>query len=132
MFNLHTFATAITVAILAVTPISAWARAQDYRFELAEAPVTSGKNAIIKVRLIHVPDAKPVSDAVIFQKRIDMGPEGMATMDAPIKALPAAEPGIYQFQAEHQMGGKWALTLSAKVQGEAETVKGTVTLDIPK
>jgi hypothetical protein len=30
------------------------------------------------------------------------------------------------------MGGKWALTLAAKVQGEAETVKGTVTLDIPK
>jgi hypothetical protein len=30
------------------------------------------------------------------------------------------------------MGGNWALALSAKVQGEAETVSGTVTIAIPK
>ena len=132
MLPLRTLAAAIAVAATIAAPVSSWAGAQDYRFELAGAPVKSGKNAIIKVRLIHVPDVKPVPDAVIYQQRIDMGPEGMATMNAPIKLLPAAEPGIYQFEAQPSMGGKWALTLAAKVQGEAETVKGTVTLDIPK
>jgi hypothetical protein len=30
------------------------------------------------------------------------------------------------------MGGNWALSLSAKVQGEAETVSGSVPITIPK
>jgi len=30
------------------------------------------------------------------------------------------------------MGGNWALSLSAKVQGETETVNGSVPITIPK
>ena len=132
MSTLRITATIAVAMTLAAVSVSSRAGAIDYRFELAGQPAKSGKNTIIRVRLMHVPDSKPVLDAVIFQSRIDMGPEGMATMDAPIKALPASEAGIYQFQAEPPMGGKWALTLSAKVQGEAETVKGTITVDVPK
>lgn len=119
--------------LAAVTTASAWAGANDYRFELVSPPPAAGKASTIKVRLIHLPDKKPVPDAVIFETRFDMGPDGMATMTAPAKATPAkAEPGVYTFQVEPSMAGKWALSLGAKVQGEPETVRGSVTITAPK
>jgi len=111
---------------------SARAGAQDYRFELAgqPQPAQTGK-IIVSVRLVHVPDGKPVSDAVIFETRADMGPAGMATMTAPIKAIPG-QSGAYRFEVEPGMAGKWAITLAAKVEGEGETVRGSITADLVK
>jgi len=79
-----------------------------------------------------VPDGKAVSDAIVIQTKFDMAPEGMAEMAAPAKTSATGEPGVYQVEAQPSMGGKWALTLSAKVQGEAETVRGTVVVPVPK
>ncbi len=110
----------------------ALAAAQDYRFEAAGPPVKSGKATIVKIRLIHLPDGKPVRGAVIFQTRFDMGPDGMASMTAPTKLVRASDASLYQLELEPSMGGNWALSLSAKVQGEAETVNGTVPITIPK
>lgn len=124
------YATA-TASGLAI-PAQALAAAQDYRFEAAGPPVKSGKAAIVKIRLIHLPDGRPVPGAVIFQTRFDMGPDGMASMTAPAKLVRASEANLYQVEIEPQMGGNWALSLSAKVQGETETVNGTVPITIPK
>ena len=65
---------------IAVTfiPLAAVAAAQDYRFEAVGPPIKSGKATVVKIRLVHVPDRKPVPEAVIFQTRFDMGPDGMA------------------------------------------------------
>jgi len=68
---------------------------------------------------------------VIFESTADMGPNGMPTMPAPINALPAKD-GIYSFEVEPGMAGTWALHLAAKVQGEAETVRGTINADLVK
>jgi len=111
---------AITTAFV---PSAAVAAAQDYRFEAAEPPVKSGKATIVKIRLMHLPDGKPVPGAVIFQTRFDMGPDGMASMTAPAKLVRSSDASLYQVELEPQMGGNWALSLSAKVQGETETVK---------
>jgi hypothetical protein len=120
-------------ATLAISPPSpTLAAAKDYRFELIGAPVKSGKATLIKLRLIHVPDGKPVPGAIIIQSKLDMGPEGMADMTAPAKASATADGGIYQIEAEPETAGNWALTLSAKVQGEHETVSGTLTVPIAK
>ena len=122
-----------TTSAVAVSPPSpTLAAAKDYRFELIGARVKSGKATLIKLRLIHVPDGKPVPGAVIIKTKLDMGPEGMASMTAQAKASAAADGGIYQIEAEPEMAGNWALTLSAKVQGERETVSGTVTVPIAK
>ena len=120
----------LAVASGAVQP--ALAKAQDYRFELAGKPEMSGGKDIIRVRLVHVPDGKPVPGAVIFESRADMGPAGMPTMTGPIKAMPSNEPGIYSFEIEPGMAGTWAITLAAKVQGETETVRGTVNAGLTK
>jgi hypothetical protein len=98
----------------------------DYRFELVQAqPAGPGKTAVM-VRLVHVPDSKPVAGAVLFDTKTDMGPGGMAEMTGKVSPLPADQPGLYRFQIETGMAGKWQLALGAKVQGEADTVRGTV------
>ncbi|MGD9724803.1 MAG: FixH family protein [Alphaproteobacteria bacterium] len=117
---------------LASTANVVLASAKDYRFETAGPIAKSGQSTIVKVRLVRIADGKPVPDAVIFQTRLDMGPDGMASMTAPAKAAPSTEPGIYVFEIAPSMAGNWGLTLAAKVQGEAETVRGTVTVAVPK
>jgi len=103
----------------------------DYRFELAGEPHLSGGKNIVPVRLVHVSDGKPVPDAVVFESKADMGPAGMATMPAPVMALPAKD-GVYSFAIEPGMTGTWALHLAAKVQGEPDTVRGTLNVDLVK
>jgi hypothetical protein len=119
---------ALGAAIAALPSLAATA---DYRFELAGKPQLSGQKDIVQVRLVHVADGKPVADAVIFETKADMGPMGMETMGAPVKALDA-KAGIYSFEVDPGMAGTWALHLAAKVQGEPETVRGTVTADLVK
>jgi hypothetical protein len=105
---------------------SGLAAPNDYRFELVQAqPAGEGKTTVT-VRLVHVPDNKPVAGAVLFESKTDMGPGGMAEMTGKVSPLPSDQPGIYRFQIETGMAGKWALNLGAKVQGEAGTVRGLV------
>jgi hypothetical protein len=107
---------------------------QAYRFELASPVETKGGKSLVSIRLVHVADKKPVIGALIIQSRADMGPIGMAAMTAPIKALPGTTPGVYPFEIAN--GGvwnkpdKWALSFSAKVQGENATVRGSVIVEL--
>jgi hypothetical protein len=123
---------ALALGTIALTPQWSVAAPQDYRFELVGPAATSGKATIIKVRLVHIPDGKPVPGAVIIQTKFDMGPDGMAEMTAPTKIVSAKEPGIYQVEADSPSIGNWSLSLAAKVQGETETVHGAVTVTVPK
>ena len=61
-----------------------------------------------------------------------MGPSGMTEMVGKVSPLPSDQPGLYRFQVETGMAGKWQLALGAKVQGEAGTVRGSVTFDAAK
>jgi len=108
------------------------AAAQDYRFELAGPIVKSGNTSLVKIRLIHISDGKPIPAAIVINSKFDMGPEGMETMTAPVKTVPSTDPAVYQFEVQPSMPGKWAIGIVAKVQGETETVRGTVTVSIPK
>ncbi len=100
-----------------------------YHFLLAAPPNPSGagKN-IVSIKLVH--DGKPVNGAIIVQSRADMGPIGMAAMTAPIKPLGEQPPGTYRFEVENgsvwQKPDNWSLSFSAKVQGVAQTVSGSV------
>ena len=123
--------TAALGCILALTAVQAHAAASDYRFELVGKPRLAAKKDIVQVRLVRVADCKPVPDAVIFESKADMGPAGMQEMTAPVRAMPT-KGGIYSFEVDPGMAGTWALHLAAKVQGEAETVRGTVNADLVK
>ncbi len=122
----------LALATIILSPQWSVAAPQDYKFEIAGPLAKSGKATVIKVRLVHVPDGKPVAGAVITQTKFDMGPDGMAEMTAPTKVVSAKEPGTYQIEADSPMTGKWGLSIAAKVQGETETVHGALTVAIPK
>ena len=124
---------AVVLAVSTSAVIGAAAAASgDYRFELVQAlPAGPGKTTVT-VSLVHVPDNKPVAGAVLFESKTDMGPDGMAEMTGKVTPLPADKSGLYRFQIETGMAGKWALNLAAKVQGEAETVRGSVTFQAAK
>jgi hypothetical protein len=120
-----------TLAILFAA--DAFAGANDYRFEAAGQPQKApGGKSIVPLRLVRIADGKSVPGAVVFETKADMSPMSMPTMTAPIRALGENEPGIYRFEVEPGMAGPWALSLAAKVQGEAETVRGTVTVQLAK
>jgi YtkA-like len=128
--RLHLHARALTGAALfmasALAAALSLAAPNDYRFELVQAqPAGPGKTAVT-VRLVHVSDNKPVAGAVLFESKTDMGPGGMAEMTGKVSPLPSDLPGIYRFQIETGMSGKWALNLGAKVQGETGTVRGNL------
>ena len=109
------------------------AMTSSYRFELAgPAKSAGGGKSIVAVRLMH--DGKPVKGAIIIQSRADMGPMGMASMTAPIKALGEQPPGTYRFEiASGSIWARpddWAVSFGAKVQGVAQTVTGSVTVKL--
>ncbi len=117
-------AAALVTAFASGTILSAQAGASDYEFQLVSKELKAGAPAEIAVRLVLKPDGKPVSDAVIFATRLDMGPDSMEEMTTPVTAVPGGAPGVYRFKAKLSMAGGWALSLGAKVQGEADTVQG--------
>lgn len=111
---------------------SAMAAASDYAFEPVTAEVRNGPGSEIAVRLIHKPSGKPVEGAIIIRTRLDMSPDSMEAMTTTVEPLTESEPGIYKFRADFTMAGGWALKLQAKVQGEPETVQGTVVFTAKK
>ncbi len=114
------------VAVLAGPVGSAVAGPQDYRFEAVQKDVPATANAMMAVRLVHIPDNKPVAGAILFQPKLEMPMEGMAPMMAPVKAAAPDGKGNYPFTADFSAPGPWVLTVSAKVQGEPGTVTGSV------
>jgi hypothetical protein len=114
---------ALTATILFGAASSAvHAEIRDYEFRLVKSEMKKGDTEVA-VRLVNKKTGKPVPDAVIFAKRIDMAPDGMATMASPIEQLPSTEPGVYRFKTELSMQGRWQLSLGAKVQGENGSVE---------
>jgi hypothetical protein len=130
IMRLHHHARALIGAVLFMaSPLlmaCGLAAPNDYRFELVQAQPAGPGKTTVTIRLIHVPDSKPVAGAVLFESKTDMGPGGMAEMTGKVSPLPSDQPGIYRFQIETGMAGKWALNLGAKVQGEAGTVRGNL------
>ena len=126
-----TVAAAAVVATMNLTG-NAFAGADDYVFEPVKSEIKSSNVATVAVRLVHKPTGKPVTDAAIVQTRLDMAPDGMADMATAIVPLPSPEPGVYAFKAPLTMTGRWLLTISAKVQGEPETVLGKLTFTVTR
>jgi hypothetical protein len=108
----------------------AMADVREYEFQLMQSEAKKGDGTIVAVRLVNRKTGKPVPDAVISAKRIDMAPDGMPTMAATIEQLPTPEPGVYRFKTNLSMEGRWQLSLAAKVQGEVGTVESKLVLKV--
>lgn len=120
---------ALTAALpLAAVSLPALADIKDYEFRLVQNELKQGNGVIVTVQLVDKRSGKPVPDAVIFARRIDMAPDGMETMASPIEAMPSTEPGVYRFKTNLVMAGGWRLSLGAKVQGETGTLDNKLIL----
>jgi hypothetical protein len=120
------------IAVAASVAGNAFAGANDYAFEPVKADIKSGNEATVAVRLVHKPTGKPVADAMIVQTRLDMAPDGMASMATAMAPLPSPEPGVYAYKAALTMAGQWLLTISAKVQGESDPVVGKIIFKVAR
>ena len=128
-FHIKRAAMAALTAVLSVSAVSTVrADIADYEFRLVQTNLKQGDGAMVSVRLVDKRTGKEVPDAVIFAMRIDMAPDGMPTMTAPIEALPSTEPGIYRFKTNLTMEGGWQLSLGAKIQGETGTLQNKLIL----
>ena len=123
------FAIAALAAVVAA--IGVWsiagAQSQTYKFEAVSEEIPVGERVRIEVRL-HDPSGKPVpaGDIDIVSTRLDMGPDGMAMMDTPLKPVPADAPDVIVFETKIVMAGRWALTIEAEIDGVPAPVKGIV------
>ena len=124
--------TAALAATTALVASAAMAGTSDYAFEPVNPEMKKGDDVTVAVRLTNKTTGKPVSDAVIFKTRVDMAPDGMAEMESAVSPLPSKEPGVYAFKTDLPMVGRYQVTLSAKVQGERETVSGKVIIKASK
>ena len=113
---------AVLMAWLALTAGPALADIKDYEFFLIEGEFREADDVVIRVALVDKRSGTPVPNAVVFARRIDMAPDGMPAMDAPLEPVQAEEPGVYAFATSLMMAGGWELSLAAKVQGEEGTV----------
>lgn len=104
------------------------AKSDAFAFELVEREIKQGHGATLKVRLVDVRTGKTVPDAVLFISRLDMSPDGMGEMSAPLEPMPDTLPGYYLFETDLSMAGSWALTLAAKVPGVSGAVQGRLVL----
>lgn len=95
-------------------------------FEAVKADVPVGKNVRVELRLSGVSPPPAVSDITVEASRIDMGPDGMAAMAAPLKALPATTPGVLAFETDLVMAGRWAFSITARIKGQSAPVTSIV------
>lgn len=128
------FALALSLGVVAGVAVSApaFAAAKDYRFELFGKPQAAGGKDVVQIRLVHTPGDRPVSNAVVFETKADMAPDGMATMTSPVNAQSPGKSGVYRFEIEPGASGKWAIRLAAKAPGEPEALRGVVIVDLVK
>jgi YtkA-like len=108
-------------------PTAVLADIRDYEFKLVREQVKKGQ-AIVDIRLIHKPDDRAVSDAVIFAVRLDMAPDDMEQMTSAIEPVKSPEPGVYRFKVDLTDEGRWRVSLAAKIQGETETLQSRLVL----
>jgi Cu(I)/Ag(I) efflux system membrane fusion protein len=117
-------AASLACALLVVAPN---AQAQTaLRWEAVTPEVAMGESVRIEVRLAGSEKPIPADQVKVTAQRIDMGPDNMAAMEAPLKPLPSPGPGVLAFETAFVMAGRWALTLSATVPGQTGPVTGTV------
>jgi hypothetical protein len=113
---------------LSLTASAALAAAEDFRFDLVSTDHRVGSGAIVEIRLTDLRSGAPVEGAVIYATRMDMAPDGMATMTTPVTAMPSDVPGTYRFSTDLTMAGGWRFSVAAKVQGETETISAEIEL----
>ena len=114
---------AAMVAIVASVVLSAFSQA-GVAWKFLDANVSANATSQIRVQLIDGAGLPVKKTVAILSSRIDMGPDGMPTMTAPLRVLLSTTPGTVTFETNLPAPGRWSLSLSAKVPGVPKPVTG--------
>lgn len=125
---LSTARIALATLLLSTSAVAALAGAADYEFQPLKTELPTGPESEFAVKIVDKRTGQPVPDAVIFETRLDMAPDGMEAMTSKVDALPSQEPGVYRFKLNLSMAGGWRFKMAAKIQGEEDTAQGEVIL----
>ncbi|AOF93291.1 FixH family protein [Sinorhizobium sp. RAC02] len=125
---LSTVRIALAILLLSASTLPVFAGGADYEFQPVKTELPTGPESEFAVKIIDKRTGQSVADAVIFETRLDMAPDGMEAMTSKVDALPAEEPGVYRFKLNLSMAGGWRFKIAAKIQGEEETAQGEVIL----
>jgi hypothetical protein len=118
-------------AVLALAAETALAAPSDYRFSVVDHARQADGTDTVTVRVVHLPDGKPVPGAIVFAPKASMGEHG-AAMTAPARMLTPAADGAAVVQISPSMDGAWTLSLNARINGEASVVAGSVDVVLGK
>lgn len=99
-----------------------------YHFTAQPTAVKAGAPTTFTVQIMS-PDMSPVTGAKVSATRVDMGPDGMAEMTGKIAAADSADPSRYGFSTILSMPGRWAVSIEAKIPGQAAPIRGQVILE---
>ncbi len=97
-------------------------------WHLLTANVAANTSSQIRVQLVDGTGKTVTRKITVLSSRIDMGPDNMPTMTAPLRLLPSKEPGVVSFETNLYAPGRWALSLSAKVNGVSKPITGNVVI----
>jgi hypothetical protein len=101
--------------------------AQDaFIWEPSPAEVAVGRGVRIAVRVEGQSGLIALAPDAVGEARIDMGPDGMANMAAPLRPVEPGDGESLAWETDLVMGGRWALRVTADVPGAAEPVTGEV------
>lgn len=95
-------------------------------FEAVTAEVPVGKDVRIELRLVGITPVPAAANIKVEASRIDMGPDGMATMAATLKPVASDKPGVLAYRTDLVMAGRWAFTITAKVKGHDKPIQSNV------
>lgn len=135
MLSIQKVARSAALALVALLTLTAFSgcspsTSSKYEFSTATPEVSGNATALVDVRIVQQSSGKAVENAVIFDTRLDMSPDAMEGMTAPVTPEGSPEPGVYRFAIAPTMVGRWQLKLSAKIQGEPDTVTGSVIVTV--
>ncbi|TDH62099.1 hypothetical protein E2C06_13015 [Dankookia rubra] len=111
---------------------------RNYQFQVLDQQVRPSTNAEVRVLLVHLPDGRPVTGAVITNHKFEMSMpnakiittlmvEGVGT---PPVATVEEDNGVYLVHSVVPMAGSWTMVLEARVPGESVSIQGSVPLRV--
>lgn len=115
--------------LLGPTPVAV-AAPEDYEFTVLQTELMQGEGTVFIVSVTDLRTATAVTDALIFATRLDMAPDGMAAMTAPVEALASDVPGQYRFRADLEMAGAWRFSIAVHFNDEPEVIRREVILRV--
>lgn len=109
---------------LALPYLPQWMTRSSESLRALTPQIPIGDNVRIEVEL---PGA-PAGAIAVTTARLDMGPDGMEAMTAPLRAAQSSRPGTLAFETDILMAGRWSLSLTANVEGRSQPISGRIVL----